>query len=135
MPRRRTGRNGSYHRDLENIETIMSRMEASAAEQDIGGWIAADQDLHRQLFQISGNRWVCKLLLEMDAFISRVRHLALRHPGRIDESTRQHRTIVDAIKARDGEAARKAMHDHLLLTGQYLVEILAWLEPFKGGRL
>jgi DNA-binding GntR family transcriptional regulator len=121
--------------DFENIEALMGRMESCAAGKDIPGWIAADQDIHRQLFWMSGNRWVCKLLLQMEALISRVRHLALRRPGRMDESTRQHRAIVDAIKARDSEAARKAMHDHLLLTEQHLVEILEWLEPFKRKRL
>jgi DNA-binding GntR family transcriptional regulator len=121
--------------DLEAMEAIMGRMEVCAAGQDIAGWIAADRDLHRHLFQVSGNRWVCRLLLQMEALIARVRHVALRRPGRMDESTAQHRVIVEALKARDRDAARKSMHDHLLLTEQHLAEILELLEPFKGKRL
>jgi GntR family transcriptional regulator, rspAB operon transcriptional repressor len=120
---------------IAQLEELMARMEACAAAHDLDGWMATDQDIHRNLFQLSGNRWLVKLLLQMESLIGRVRHLALRRPGRLEESTRQHRTIVDAVASHDGTAAYQAMYTHLVVTEQNLVELLELLEPLKSDRL
>ena len=117
------------------LEELMARMEHCAAAHDLEGWMAADHAIHRHLFQLSGNRWLLKLLLQMESLIGRVRHIALRRPGRLEESTRQHRAIVDAVKAHDASAAHQAMHAHLVVTEQNLVELLVLLEPLNSDRL
>ena len=116
-------------------EALMARMEACAAARDLDGWMATDQDIHRHLFQLSGNRWLLRLLLQMESLIGRVRHIARRRPGRLEESTRQHRTIVDAVTSHDGKAAYQAMYAHLVVTEQNLVELLELLEPLNSDRL
>jgi DNA-binding GntR family transcriptional regulator len=116
------------------LEELMIRMEGCAATRDLEGWIAADQEIHRLLFQLSGNRWLMKLLLQMESLIGRVRHIALRRPGRLEESTCQHRAIVAQVRANDGKGAYQAMHSHLVVTEQNLVELLELLEPLKGDR-
>lgn len=116
------------------LEELMVRMETCAAAHNLEGWIAADQEIHRHLFQLSGNRWLVKLLLQMDSLIGRVRHIALRRPGRLQESTRQHRAIVDHVRSHDGKGAYQAMHSHLVVTEQNLVELLEVLEPLTGDR-
>ena len=121
--------------DTATLEELMARMEACATARDPDGWIAADQAIHRHLFQMSGNRWLMKLLLQMESLIGRVRHIALRRPGRLEESTGQHRAIVDAVKAHDGKAAYQAMYAHLVVTEQNLVALLEILEPLQGDRL
>ena len=118
-----------------HLEGLMARMEECAAAHDLEGWMAADQEIHRDLFQLSGNRWLVRLLLQMESLIGRVRHIALRRPGRLEESTRQHRAIVDAVKSHDGKAAYQAMYGHLVVTEQNLVELLELLEPLKSDRL
>ena len=117
------------------LEALMARMEACAAARDLDGWMATDQDIHRHLFQLSGNRWLVKLLLQMESLIGRVRHIALRRPGRLEESTRQHRAVVDAVAAHDGTAAYQAMYAHLVVTEQNLAELLELLEPLNSDRL
>lgn len=116
------------------LEELMARMEVCAAKHDLEGWIAVDQEIHRHLFQLSGNRWLVKLLLQMESLIGRVRHIALRRPGRLEESTRQHRAIVDQVRSHDGKGAYQAMYSHLVVTEQNLVELLELLEPLKGDR-
>jgi DNA-binding GntR family transcriptional regulator len=122
--------------DMAKLEQLMARMEACAGRDDIDGWIAADQAIHRLLFQMSGNRWLVKLLVQMEALIGRVRHIGIRGRGRMKEATLEHRTIVDAVRSRDAEAAQRAMHDHLTVVEQHLVEILETVVvPWKGDRL
>jgi DNA-binding GntR family transcriptional regulator len=121
--------------DLAKLEGFMARMEACVATRDLYGWIAADLEIHRQIFQMCGNRWIWKLLLQMESLIGRVRHIALRRPGRLEESTSEHRAVVDAIKSRDAETARQAMHYHLEKTEQNLIAILeTFVVPVRGDR-
>ena len=122
--------------DMAKLEELMARMESCAGVEDTDGWIAADQAIHRQLFQMSGNRWLIRLLVQMEALIGRVRHIGIRGPKRMKDATHEHRRLVDAIKSRAPEAARLAMHEHLVLVEQHLVQILeAYVVPWKGDGL
>ena len=122
--------------DMAKLEELMEQMEACTEREDIEGWIAADHAIHRHLFLMPGNRWLLKLLLQMEALVARVRHFGIRGPGRMKEATQEHRTVVNAIKSRDPEAARRAMHDHLRRVEQHLVHILeTFIVPFKGEGL
>jgi DNA-binding GntR family transcriptional regulator len=121
--------------DLEGLEASVARMEACVASGDLDEWIAADQEMHGQVFRMCGNRWVLKLLLQMESLIGRVRHIALRRPGRLEESTKEHRAVVDAIKLRNPEMAHRAMHGHLVRTEENLISILeTFIVPVKGER-
>jgi DNA-binding GntR family transcriptional regulator len=121
--------------DLERLEGFVARMEACAVSGDLDGWIAADQDMHRQVFRMCGNRWVWKLLLQMESLIGRVRHIALRRPGRLEESTKEHRIVVDAIKSRNPDLAHQAMHSNLVRTEENLISVLeTFVVPWKGER-
>ncbi len=121
--------------DLEGLEVSVARMEACVASGDLDGWIAADQEMHGHVFRMCGNRWVLKLLLQMESLIGRVRHIALRRPGRLEESTKEHRAVVDAIKSRNPEVAHRAMHGHLVRTEENLISILeTFIVPVKGER-
>ena len=119
--------------DMAKLEALMASMEVCADIEDIDGWITADQAIHRHLFQMSGNRWLLRLLVQMEALIGRVRHIGIRGPSRMKDATGEHRRFVDAITSRTPEAARQAMHDHLLLVEQHLAEILeTFIVPLKG---
>jgi DNA-binding FadR family transcriptional regulator len=91
--------------------------------------------MHRQIFRMCGNRWVWKLLLQMETLIGRVRHIALRRPGRLEESTKEHRVVVDSIKSRNPDLAHQAMHTHLVRTEENLISVLeTFVVPLKGER-
>jgi DNA-binding GntR family transcriptional regulator len=121
--------------DLDRLEGFVARMEACAVSGDLDGWIAADQEMHRQVFRMCGNRWVWKLLLQMETLVGRVRHIALRRPGRLEESTKEHRVVVDAIKSRTPDLAHQAMHTHLVRTEENLISVLeTFVVPLKGER-
>jgi len=121
--------------ELSKLEESTARMEACVITRDLEGWIGADQEIHRQIFQMCGNRWLWKLLLQMESLVARIRHIALKRPGRLEESTTEHRAVVEAIKSRDPEAAHRAMQHHLVKTEQNLITILEeFVVPVRGDR-
>jgi DNA-binding GntR family transcriptional regulator len=122
--------------DMATLEELMQRMEACAAAHDFRSWAEADVAIHRHIFQMSGNLWLSRLLLQMESLIARVRHVMLRQPGRVEEATNEHRLVVEAIKSRDGKAAETAMYDHLLMAEKALIETLeAVVVPWRGDRV
>lgn len=122
--------------EMERLEACVARMEACVTSGDLAAWIAADQEMHQQIFRMCGNRWIWKLLLQMESLIARVRHIALRRPGRIEESTKEHRVVVDAIKSRNSDLAHRTMHSHLVQTEENMISILeTFVLPLKGERL
>jgi DNA-binding GntR family transcriptional regulator len=126
---------GGSESELEELETFMARMEACVPMRDLDGWIAADQEIHRQIVKMGKNPWVWKLYLQLEAIISRVRHLALRAPGRLEVSTQEHRAFVNAIKSRNAEAAQRAIHYHIAQTEENMITILeTFVVPVKGDR-
>ena len=122
--------------DMEALEELTAHMEACAQKHDANGWVAVDQKIRRHLLQMAGNRWITQLLLQLEPLIGRVHHISFRRPGRMEQSTCEHRSIVDAVKSRDAKAARQAMHEHLLLVEQNVIEILeTFVVPWEGDRL
>jgi DNA-binding GntR family transcriptional regulator len=122
--------------DMATLEELMQRMEACAAAHDFRSWAEADVAIHRHIFQMSENPWLSRLLLQMESLIARVRHVMLRQPGRVEEATKEHRLVVEAIKSRDGKAAETAMYDHLLMAEKALIETLeAVVVPWRGDRV
>lgn len=122
--------------DLEQLEAIMGRMEASTIAGDQAGWVAADRALHRHLRQMSGNQWLTRLLLQLEPLVGRVHYISFRRPGRMERSTHEHRAIVEAIRSGDPEVARQAMHEHLVQVERNLVEVLeTFLVPLRGNRV
>jgi DNA-binding GntR family transcriptional regulator len=122
--------------DMTKLEELMKQMETCAAAHDFKGWAEADVTIHRHIFQMSGNACLSTLLLQMESRVARVRHVMFRQPGRVMEATDEHRTVVEAIKSRDGKAAEQAMHDHLMMAEQALIETLeAVVVPWRGDRV
>ena len=80
--------------DIADLRAIVGEMEARLAEGDLLGISDGNAHLHARLLQIANNRTVARLA--------------------------EHRAIVEAVAARDPEAAEATMRDHLAHTVQAL---------------
>lgn len=70
-----------------------------------------DDDLHDIIAKASGNRWLATMIekVRRHARMCNVQRL----PNRWQESCNEHLAILDALEARNAEAARQAMERHL----------------------
>lgn len=78
----------------------LARSDASAAE-----YVAVALSLNRMLTENLSNRWLRSMLQALTLQTSRYTRLALGTLARRRESARLWRTLIDAIKARDGDQA------------------------------
>ncbi|MEM7057229.1 MAG: FCD domain-containing protein [Pseudomonadota bacterium] len=109
--------------DLVQTETHLSAMESGTDAKDFAD---LDEKFHLSLADAARNpmiKWIMEKCHEVRSHAqwSRMRTLTLT-PAIIAKYNRQHRAIVGAIRARDADAATKAMRDHLDTARRSLVE-------------
>lgn len=107
--------------DLEEIEKCHAKVEHSSMLGDVDAYVRANLDWHVQIVRASHNEL-------MIAFITAVSHsvyLATDLAGFNSVTVRNavihaHRRVMDAIKARDGDAAARRMERHV---GAYIKDV------------
>lgn len=72
-----------------------------------------DTEFHSMIYRASGNRMLCRILSELHRNIARYRRISLSTPGRLERSVKEHREILNAILAGDGELADKLTSAHI----------------------
>lgn len=102
---------------LEQVQTIRDEFEALAASKREAGYHDADIRLHRAIAAASANPLIVLILDALGDFLMDFRVKATRNRKSRGESLEpvieQHRAIVEAIEARDPDAAEEAMREHL----------------------
>lgn len=102
---------------LEQVQAIRAEFEALASSKREAGYHDADIRLHRAIAAASANPLIVLILDALGDFLMDFRVKATRNRKSRGESLEpvieQHRAIVDAIEARDPDAAEEAMRAHL----------------------
>lgn len=77
-------------------------------------YVDEDAELHRELATLAGNREILRVLeLQRQRLARIVAELIHRRPSILDQSIAEHERIVEAIAARDAEAAQRTVVEHL----------------------
>jgi GntR family transcriptional regulator, transcriptional repressor for pyruvate dehydrogenase complex len=92
-----------------------------ASMQDPEVFLVHDINFHRGVAAASGNPIVASLVEMVSAlYYEQRRDTAARASDRdLRDAAQMHRRIYQAIRARDGETAGRAMHDHLLQASRH----------------
>ncbi|HEY2943080.1 MAG TPA: FCD domain-containing protein [Vicinamibacteria bacterium] len=84
----------------------------------------ANVELHNFIIQRSGNRRLIQLYESLNAHI-KIARIHRSHESwrlRLAEEQAEHREVVEALKARDGERARRALAHHISRAAHSLIE-------------
>ena len=100
--------------ELRELQALQEELEAAAApgKVDRAHFFAVNERFHMRLLAIADNRWRDQMVADLRKVMKLNRHNSLLKAGRIDESLMEHRAIMAALLARDGEAAIARMQDH-----------------------
>lgn len=117
---------------LAPLHAACDAMEAAIAAGDRGAWAVADEDFHRGLLALCGNARLAAMVMQVWDQSHRARLLTLNLRPLPAASTAEHRAIMTAIDAGDGEAARELFRLHRRRGGAELIALiersgLAWL--------
>ena len=100
--------------DIDDLRRIHQKLEDSARDGRIDAFFEANQEFHRRIQELSGNRWLLSVIQDLRTVLKLSRLHSLSLEGRLQQSLAEHRTIMAAFEAGDPQTAEKRMHDHLL---------------------
>lgn len=145
-------RRGAYvtevsERDLAEVYHLLALLESDAAmavaqnasaaqiaellalhrqlEDEVGDrdrFFAANERFHMKLLEVADNRWRNQLVADLRRVMKLNRHHSLFKEGRLEASLKEHRQIMAALKARNGERAQSLMRQHFA-NGQHAASI------------
>ena len=95
---------------LQALQTLHEELERSMHDRD--QFFAVNERFHMQLLALADNRWRDQLVADLRKVMKLNRHNSLLKQGRIAESLQEHRTIMQALHARQPETARQALQAH-----------------------
>ncbi|CAL9368774.1 GntR family transcriptional regulator [Streptomyces sp. Tu 3180] len=98
---------------LDELAGLGSAMTKAVAGGEPLTYSELNHELHARIREFSGQRTAVELLERLNAQLVRHRfQLALR-PGRSQQSLNEHLAMIEAIRARDPQAAEEAVRAHL----------------------
>lgn len=95
------------------LRDLRERIARSVASGDLVEYSRLNQEMDRQLRELSGHATAAQLLERLRAQSARHQFRLAFHPGRAARSLPEHVAIIDAVIARDPDAAEAATRAHL----------------------
>jgi DNA-binding GntR family transcriptional regulator len=117
------GRLLAAHADASQVATLRSlidEMEGPAEREELNVFYPLNLQFHEAVVRFSDNARLAALCTSVHRETHLFRRLTLDMPGRMKLSNAEHRRIVDAIEARDGEAALRELEQHVLVSRDLL---------------
>ncbi|MFS2016959.1 GntR family transcriptional regulator [Massilia sp. CT11-108] len=99
--------------DMARLRAILAEQEAAITANDFGTFHRTDERFHALLAELSGYPGVWPIIQQAKTQMDRYRQLTLPLEGRMAGVLEEHRSVVDAIEARDPARAVAAMREHL----------------------
>jgi DNA-binding GntR family transcriptional regulator len=96
--------------ELKELQSLHLELEKSAGNRS--RFFEINERFHLRLLAIADNRWQGQMVADLRKVMKLNRHNSLLKAGRIDESLAEHRAIMQALSARDADAARQRMREH-----------------------
>jgi DNA-binding GntR family transcriptional regulator len=96
--------------EMAELQTLHDELEA--AQRDRDRFFATNERFHMRLLEIADNRWRMQMVADLRKVMKLNRHNSLLKAGRIEDSLDEHRALMAALHARQGELAVQRMQDH-----------------------
>jgi DNA-binding GntR family transcriptional regulator len=101
-------------RQIEEMEALFTTADDIIRTADNYQLIRLDHEAHRLLAQAARNEFLEETLDRLYSHVLRLWYVSLHRVGRLGEAIEEHRQIVAAVKAGDGERAAHIMRQHIL---------------------
>jgi DNA-binding FadR family transcriptional regulator len=102
--------------DLAAMEDALADMRTSAVAGDVERFVTADIAFHQAVLDAAGNPFLSALFDPLGQLLVDARRQTSGHSEIRTHAIEQHQNVLSAIRARDPEQARWAMHGHLRQT-------------------
>jgi DNA-binding GntR family transcriptional regulator len=94
---------------LKALEKLCREMEALFRKGDIEAYVTKNNEFHSLIWHSCGNRWLIKILENLDSQVNRFIVNALHVPHRAEKSVIEHWKIFEALKMGNARGVEKAI--------------------------
>lgn len=98
---------------LDELETILSEQPQHLSKQDYEAFLQADDRFHQQFANFAHYPLAWETIETIKPMMDRVRYLDITRDQSMADLIVEHRALLDALKAHDGEQAEKIITQHL----------------------
>ncbi|NLU76478.1 GntR family transcriptional regulator [Streptomyces sp. HNM0575] len=109
--------------EISELRSIGASMREAVDDRDVLGYSSLNQQLHRRVREIGGQRTASRLLERLRGQSVRHQFRLAMHPGRPSVSLPEHLAIIDGICTHDADAAEAAARAHLRSVIEALKEV------------
>lgn len=110
--------------DLRGLARIIDDMEQALAAEDREAWALADDRFHAELVRLGGNSRVMSIVANMADQVRRAKAVTLYLRPLPVQSTRDHRSVMEAIRDGDPARARDIHRRHRSAAKDVLIDLL-----------
>jgi DNA-binding GntR family transcriptional regulator len=110
--------------DFAELTGFVERLAAAEPRGDLNEMLAAIDAFHETFLRAAGNPMLMTYLQSLRSRLRRLRRVSLSQPGRARTSIEEKRALLAALKARDGEKARRARELHVLAAARTVAAAL-----------
>ncbi|HTH96561.1 MAG TPA: GntR family transcriptional regulator [Stellaceae bacterium] len=116
--------------ELTNITAIMARLVAEDTRQAYGRFAHWDAKFHHLIALVGGGQLIADTLARLHTHMHLFR--VLFHSAVTEGAIKEHAALIEALLARDGKQARKAMARHIEASRARVLPIIATLNQESG---
>ncbi len=95
---------------MAELQALHNALEASVADRD--EFFIANERFHMRALELLDNKWLSQMVADLRKVMKLNRHNSLFKSGRVEESLQEHRELMQALTARDADAARQCVKRH-----------------------
>lgn len=118
--------------ELKPLAETTQAMDKALKADDLDAWAAADERFHGALIELAGNRQLQQTVLNYWDRAHRARMFSLRLRPKPVNSTKEHRQLVERLRAGDPEGAVKINRAHRERASR---ELLAIFDRYKFAEM
>ncbi len=108
--------------EINRLFDLLSRQEHAGGNAVLAASI--NRSLHDAIYAAARNRYLLSTLNALGNALALLKGTTYSQPGRTAEGLQEHRTLVDAIAARDGILAETAARDHIVKARHIRLKLL-----------
>lgn len=100
-------------KNVRSLERLRKKIQQSAQDLSVTGYMSADRDLHMAIVQLCNNQVVVQFYEKLWGQIASFRTISLMNQEQWLSSVQEHLGIIDSLLAHDDEKAAQIMLLHL----------------------
>ena len=110
--------------DLADLEALQADMEQAHARRDLPAYYRTNRAIHERINAIAGNPILAQTFKTLNARLHALRFRSNLVQAKWDQAVAEHRLMIDALAARDGERLRVLLVRHLRAKRRAVLETM-----------